>query len=404
MSTSPTRKPRVLIVIENMSYTYDTRVRAIATTLRGAGYEVEVICPRYGGDSSSWVEQGVSVRAYRLPPLPGGFVGHVCEYAYSFLAIAALSSARFARRPFDVIHLCNPPDVLFPVGRLFQALGRRFVFDQHDLWPELFQARYGCDYRLTHKLVHWAERRTLRLADHVLVTSETTRGLAIRRGDLPRERLTVVGNGPDLSTFPAPATEEPGNVVEVGYLGNMNPQDGLEYLLRAAHEIRYVRGRADLRFVCVGNGSAYVGLRRLAADLRLDGIIEFAGRLAPHDALQRIARCHICVQPDPKNPFTDRCSMRKTLEYMALGRPLVAFELEETQQACGDAALYAAHNSYRELASQILRLADDPDLRRSLGAAGHRRVEQGLAWSSSESALLEAYAGLLGEDRERVTV
>ena len=379
-----------------MSYSYDTRVQRIARTLHSAGYDVTVLCPRYRGDPRRILADGIDVRFFPLPRTPNGLLGHFIEYTYSVPLITALSMSVFLSRGFDIIHICNPPDILFPLGWLYKLLGCRYVFDQHDLVPELFETRYGQRGHLTYGIVRGAERFALRIADHVLTTNETSRQYAIKRGGIQNNRLTIVSNGPDLSLFPTLNSTETANkgMTTVGYLGNMNPQDGLEYLLRAAHHIRYSVDRDDIRFVCIGSGSAYSKLRRLAAKLKLEGVVEFKGRLLPPAAFDVLAACDICVQPDPKNSFTDTCSMAKAFEYLALGKPVVAFDLKETQVTCGKAALFARENNHRDLAQQILKLADDATLRKRLGLLGRRRIEQRLAWAFSEPHLLEAYRRL----------
>jgi glycosyltransferase involved in cell wall biosynthesis len=388
------RALRVLIVVENMSYTYDTRVQKIARTLERVGHRVTVICPRYPGDPNKVSQGGITVLFYPMPRLPGGALGHLLEYAYSFAAVLIMSCAAFIRTRFDAIHICNPPDIFFPVGGLYRLLGRRFVFDQHDLCPELSQVRYG-RRRWLYRVALALERLTYRAADHVLVTSESGRQCAITRGGVRAEHLTLVYNGPDLSRLPmSAAVVRARDMIEVGYVGDMNPQDGIDNLLQAAAHVRWTERRADVRFVLVGDGSAYQALRDTAARLSLDDCVEFTGRLAPRDALHRLAGCDLCVIPDPKNEFTDSCVMVKSLEYMALGKPIVAFELKETRTICGEAALYARENDFRSLADEILRLVDDPALRRRLGQIGRQKIETELAWTYCERALLSAYEGV----------
>jgi glycosyltransferase involved in cell wall biosynthesis len=395
------RALRVLIVVENMSYTFDTRVRNIAHTLERNGCRVWVICPRYPGDPPRRVEGEVSIYFYPVPPLPGGFVGHVLEYVYSFACIGFATGVALARVRFDVIHICNPPDIFFPIGWLCRLLGRRFVFDLHDLCPELWQVRYR-ESRLMHRVLLALERATLRAANHVLTTSETARERICHRAGIRRSHVTLVRNGPDLANFPAPAQFDAHDTeLEVGYIGDMNPQDGIDHLLRAAHLIHHGMDRTDIRFVLIGDGSASERLRRQVDALGLGECVQFTGRLRPREAMRRLAACTLCVQPDLKNPFNDACVMVKSLEYMALGKPLVAFDLNETRRICGEAALYATRNDPQELATAILALADDPSLRRKLGEHGRRRVEEGLAWSFSERQLLGAYARLRRERRMR---
>ncbi|MEP7242928.1 MAG: glycosyltransferase family 4 protein, partial [Gammaproteobacteria bacterium] len=395
LANRASRGLRVVIVIENMSFTYDTRVKNIVRTLARAGCRVWVISPRYRGDPLRRVDGQVTSLHFPMPPLPDGFLGHVLEYLLSFVSITFATLAAFVVLRFDVIHICNPPDIYFPLGRLYRLLGKKFIFDLHDLCPELWDARFSSS-RVVHKMLLRLERSTLTAANHVLATSETSRQRVCSRTGLGADRISLVRNGPDLMNFPAPAQAAavPGDPVEVGYIGDMNRQDGIDSLLAAAHHIRYVLGRTDLRYVLIGDGGEFASLREQATSLKLNDVVQFTGRMPPREAMARLANSTLCVQPDLKNSFNDSCVMVKSLEYMALGKPLVAFDLTETQNVCGEAALYATQNSPQNFATQIVKLADDAGLRQRLGELGRRRIEEGLAWSFSEVRLLEAYQGL----------
>lgn len=382
----------VLIIIQNMSYTYDTRVQHIAKTLTGSGYNVNVLCPRYHGDPKNITVDGVDVQYYYLPSIPDGFIGHLIEYAYSFSVISALALITRVRKHINVLHVCNPPDIFFPLGKVFQLLQSRFIYDQHDRVPKLFKVRYGDKSLWVYKLVCKVEKLTQRTADHVITTNESGRENAIIENKIPAERVSVVRNGPDLELFPEDIVyDSDGKSMEVGYIGNMNPQDGIDLLLHTAHYIKFIEGRSDIRYVLIGNGSAFEQLKNLVRELKIDDIVEFTGRMAPEQAFRRLAMSHICVQPDPKNDFNDSCTMVKTLEYMALRKPIVAFDLKETQYSCGETVLYATNNSYEEFSKQILRLVDDPELRQHLGESGRKRVCEQLLWSHSEKRLLMVY-------------
>jgi glycosyltransferase involved in cell wall biosynthesis len=387
------RSLRVLMVVENMSFTYDTRVKNIARTLTRAGCRVWVISPRYPGDPFKRNDNGVTALFYPLPPLPGGFIGHVLEYAVSFISIALVTLATFITVRFDVIHICNPPDIFFPLGRLYRLFGAKFVFDLHDLCPELWDARYQGS-RIVQKILLSLERSTANAANMVLTTSETARQRIQVRTGIDAGHVTLVRNGPDLNSFPPPENAAEDATIEVGYIGDMNPQDGIDNLLAAAHHLRYTLGRTNLRYTLIGDGSALEMLKGVAQSLGIADIVEFTGRMRHKEAMERLRHCAFCVQPDSKNGFNDSCVMVKSLEYMALGKPLAAFDLSETQTVCGDAALYATENDPLSLATQIVRLADDPALRHRLGELGRQRIEDGLAWSFSEKRLLEAYKTL----------
>jgi glycosyltransferase involved in cell wall biosynthesis len=391
-ATSLGRGAHVLLAIENMSYTYDTRVRHIATTLAAAGLTPHVFSPRFAGDARRMTTiDGVEVRTYRQPQL-SGILGHLLEYTISIPAIiGALLRERLAGRA-QIVHVCNPPDAVFVAAGAAHLLGSRVVYDQHDLNPELFDVLYPRAPGWLRRLVLLAERLAVRMADEVIVTNDTARRRAIEHHGIPPERVTVVRNGPrrtEIAQIRTAAPREP-KTVSVGYVGNINPQDGLWVLLEAARELVIRRKRAHLRFVVVGDGSIQRAMLHRLREAGLANVFELTGRLSPERALDRIARCDICVQPDPPNPFTEATTMVKALEYMALARPVVAFDLPETRVSCGDAALYAAGHTALDFADAIDRLAGDPTLRRMLGDRGRRRATR-LFWEHAEQPLLAVY-------------
>jgi glycosyltransferase involved in cell wall biosynthesis len=387
---------RALIFIEDGSFVFDNRVKREVKTLEEAGFEMSVICPRYPGEKLA--DRVGKTNVYRYPKLSfgGPVVGHFVEYGCSLFFGGALAVWVWLRRGFDVIQLCNPPDVLFPIAVFFKLLGKRFIFDHHDLCPELFEAQYGKRTGLLYRVLCWAERRSLRWANGVMSTNESYRRTAIERAGVPPERVAVVRNGPDLSRYrdwQEPRMKSP---VRVGYIGNMNPQDGVDYLLRAAKHICVDLGRKDVEFVLIGKGDSFAALKDLSRELGLDGHVRFTGRIPDEDVFHELSGCDIGCQPDPLNPLNDVSTMNKVMEYMALARPVVSFDLVETRVSCEDAALYARECTPESLAREILRLADDFDLRRRMGLAGRRRIEEKLAWTYSEAPLLSMYRQVLG--------
>jgi glycosyltransferase involved in cell wall biosynthesis len=393
---------KALIFIEDGSFVFDNRVKREARTLAGAGIQVTVVCPRYPGEP--WVETVGETIVYHYPKLAlgSGLLGHACEYACSLCFGGLLCLWVALRRGFDVIQLCNPPDFLFPIAVFFKLFGKRYVFDHHDLCPELFASRYGggaapgMKDRLVQRFLLWSERRSWRWADAVIATNESYRKAAIERGGVRPEDVVVVRNGPDLARFADWSPPSDRKPVRVGYIGNMNPQDGVDYLLRAAQRIVHELGRQDIEFVLIGKGDSFLTLKKLAIELNLDRWVRFTGRIPDEDVLQELARCDIGCQPDPVNPLNSVSTMNKAMEYMALARPVVAFDLVETRVSCGDAALYAAETSAEALAESIVRLADDYGLRRELGLRGRKRVEEALAWKFSEAPYLAVYRKVLG--------
>jgi len=384
-------RSRILIVVENMSYTYDTRVQNMVKTLKEAGNHVFVICPRYPDDPKKLSLDGLDVHFYYMPPNPGGFVGYLSEYIYSLAIISVHALVIHFRQRIDILHVCNPPDFFFPLGRIFQLFNCRFVYDKHDRVPELFEARFGHKNWFVYSILRMAENLSEKTADHILTTNESSKRNVINN-QISEYCITVVRNAPDLEKFPSNViTPSDREIIEVGYVGNMNPQDCIDLLLKSVHYIKFTKGRTDIQFVLIGNGSAYEELISMSRDLNIDDIVEFTGRLLPSKVYQRLATVDICVQPDRKNTFTDSCTMVKDLEYMALAKPIVAFDLLETRYSCDETALYAKNNSHEDFARQILKLAEEPKLRAYMGELGRKRLYEQFTWSHSEEQLLKAY-------------
>lgn len=382
----------ILIIVENMSYTYDTRVQNIVKTLKKAGNHIFVICPRYSGDPKKLKHDGLDVRFYYLPPYPNGFLGYLAEYIYSFSIISVFSLVIHFRQRIDILHACNPPDFFSPLGRLFQLFNSHFIYDKHDCVPELFEERFGYKSQVIYKLLRKAEKLTENTADHILTTNESTKRNVIIKNQIAEDCVTVVRNAPDLKKFPTDTIVPfDRKTIEVGYVGNMNPQDCIDLLLKSVHYIKFVKGRTDIQFILIGNGSAYEDLTNMSRNLNIDDIVEFTGRLHPSKVYLRLASVDICVQPDQKNDFTDSCTMVKDLEYMALAKPIVAFDLVETRYSCDKAALYAKNNSHEDFARQIIKLAEEPEIRAYMGELGRKRLYEQFTWSHSEKQLLKAY-------------
>lgn len=389
---------RILMLLENNPFPQDGRVRREARTLTAAGYRVSVIAP--GSSGQPWRERVGEVEVYRFPAPPeaNGLFGYLYEYGYSMAAAFLLSLFVFLRQGFDVIHAHNPPDTFAFVAAFFKLFGVRFVFDHHDLSPDMYYALFsGKGNRLVHRTLVLFEQFSCKLADHVIATNQSYRAVEMERGRVPEERITIVRNGPELDRLrtapPDPALRARGKTI-LGYVGDMGHHDGVDYLLRALKRLVCDLGRTDFFCVIIGRGDAWAGLKTLAAQLELDPYVWFTGFVSDADLRRYLSTADICVDPDPLNPFTDRSTMIKMTEYMAFGKPIVAFDLTEHRVTAQDAAAYARPNDELDFARQIARLMDDPERRREMGRIGRRRVETELAWPHQERHLLAVYEAL----------
>lgn len=396
---------RVLILVENLTVPFDRRVWLESRALTEAGYQVSVICPTGGPYQAAYeLREGVHVYRYPEPAPTRSKLSYVREFAYCWLWTAWLSLRVARERGFDAIHACNPPDTFWLLGRLWRLFrGTRFVFDQHDLCPEIYLARFEKGGGPLLGMLRWLEARTYSTADLVISPNESYREVAQKRGRVAGGRVVVVRSGPESGRFRGSAGDarhKRGRRYLVGYLGVMAPQDGVDYLLRAARAIRE-RGRDDVAYTLIGSGDSFEDLRRLTAELELDEAVRFTGRIPDEEVEDILSAADVCVGPDPKNPLNDVSTMNKILEYMALGKPVVAFDLKETRFSAGDGALYATPNREEDLADKILQLLDDPERRRDMGAYNRQRFRERLAWDYSRSALVRAYDELLGVVRGR---
>jgi glycosyltransferase involved in cell wall biosynthesis len=385
---------RALILVENLSVPFDRRVWQECTTLRDAGWTVHVICPQgEKRDTEPEAEiDGVRIHRYPLRAATGGPAGYLREYGS-----ALWHTARLARKvgPVDVVHACNPPDLLFLPALWLKRRGARFVFDQHDLVPELYLSRFDRGEDLLYRAVCALERRTYRAADIVLATNESYRDVAVRRGGRRPEDVFVVRSAPAIERF-QPVPPEPelkrGKPHLLCYLGVMGPQDGVDYALRALAKLRDEFGRTDWHAVFVGAGDAFDAMVELSGRLGLSEQVQFTGRIPDADLVRYLSTADVCLSPDPRNPLNDVSTMNKVLEYMAMGRPIVSFDLKEARVSAGDAALYAPANDEAEFAKLITLLLDDPQKRAEMGRIGQERVSGPLSWRNSQASLLAAYA------------
>ncbi len=391
------KQPSILIIVEDLPVPFDRRVWQEACSLAEAGYRVSVICRKHPGYTSSYERlEGIDIYRHRVweASRPAGYF---FEYAAALCAECFLALKVYARRSFRILHACNPPDTIFLIGIFFRLLGVRFIFDHHDLNPELFEAKFHRK-GLLYRLVCLAERLTFRTATVSIATNESYREIAIRRGRMRRERVFVVRSCPDLRKIqlgpPVPSLKR-GKPLLVAYLGTMGPQEGVDLFLEAIAHIVQDRSRRDAHYVLIGGGTDLRGLKALASRKRLDSEIEFTGRIPDSELAAYLSTADICVAPDPRNEMNDKSTMNKILQYMAYGKPVVLFDLTEGRRSAADAALYARPNDPVDFAAQILELFDSETLRRDLGDRGRRRIEESLNWDTEKRALLDAYQAAL---------
>ncbi|HUF21509.1 MAG TPA: glycosyltransferase family 4 protein [Burkholderiales bacterium] len=391
------RPRRVLMLVENLPSPFDRRVWQEAGALRDAGYIVSIICPTGRGYERRFEAiDGIHIYRYRLPVEAAGAAGYAVEYGIALAASFALSWRVFFTRGFDVIHACNPPDLFFLIGGFFKLFGKKFVFDHHDLNPELYEAKFGRRdffYRLMLKLERW----TFRAADVSIATNDSYRRIAIDRGGMPAGRVFVVRSGPSLERLqilPAEARLRCGRRFLVGYVGVMGKQEGIDYLLRAVHRIVHELGRSDVHFGLVGGGTSLEEMKAYAVELGVADFVTFTGRVPDRELLAMLNTADVCVNPDLANDMNDKSTMNKIMEYMALGKPIVQFDLAEGRVSAQQASLYARKNDAADLADKLLQLLDDPEQRARMGEFGRRRVTEKLEWRHEVPGLLAAYDAL----------
>lgn len=392
--------PRVLIIIQNLWVPFDRRVWLECQALVAAGYDVTVVCPKGPGDPSYEVIDGVTVHKYKAYAPGGSKISFVWEYAYSFLATLRLVFRARKAGKFKVLQACNPPDIFWPIAMLLRRLdGTRFVFDHHDLCPELFQSRFGGTNSLPYKGLRFLERMTHRKADHVISTNDSYRRIAITRSGKANHDVTVVRTGPDPDKLLRGGADESlrrGHRYLVTYIGVMGPQDGVDIVVRAADHIVNNLQRTDIAFTLMGGGDSFDDVVALRDELGLTEYVEFTGRVPDETVRAVMSTADLGLSPDPKNPLNDVSTMNKTMEYMAFELPVVAFDLVETKVSAADAAVYVEPNDVAQYGDAIVELLDDQVRRRRMGRLGRDRVERVLAWRHQQKAYLEVYDHLTG--------
>ena len=396
---------RVLVIVENLPVPFDRRVWLECQALISDGHQVAVVCPKGNGDPSHEVIDTVELYKYRLYAPGGSKISFIAEYADAFLATAWLTLKARRSGRFGVIQSCNPPDIFWPIAMVLRVLdGTRFVFDHHDLSPEMYESRFPGGPRLPYRALRVLERWTHRIADHVISTNESYRDIAIKRSGKPATDVTVVRTGPDPDQLkrgqPCPELRR-GRRYLAGFIGVMGPSDGVDIVVRAADIVVNQFGRHDIAFTLIGSGDCFRELVAMRDELGLADHVEFTGRAPDELVAQIMSTADVGLSADPKNPLNDVSTMNKTMEYMAFELPVVAFDLRETRVSAGDAAMYVTPNDVHEYAAAIVALMDDESARARMAKLGRIRVEQELAWGHQREAYLGVYRGLAPADQAR---
>jgi glycosyltransferase involved in cell wall biosynthesis len=391
--------PHVLIIVQNLPVPLDRRVWLECNALIARGYRVSVICPKGPGDPARETIDGVNIYKYASAPEAQGLLGFAWEFAYSWLRTALLSLEVWRRGRFDVLQACNPPDTYWLLALLWRARGVRFVFDHHDLNPELFLSRFGAPNgrlkELEYRGLVWLERRTFRTADRIISTNESYKAIAVRRGARRPDEVTVARSGPDTQQMRPIYPEHPRGADEIAlvYLGIMGPQDRVDVVLLVMDELVNKRGRTNIRATLLGFGDCLEGLKRQSTEMGLDDHVTFTGRVDRGAIAEYLSRADIGLCPDPKTPLNDLSTMNKTMEYMAYGLPSVSFDLVETRVSGADAVRYVPSGDVVAFADEVEHLIDDPSTRVKMGRRARERVVSELDWRPQA----EAYVSVLDD-------
>lgn len=392
-------KGHILILVENLPVPFDRRVWMESLALTEAGYKVSVIspCPPTESEEPDKVIEGISVYRYPMPAPTKSKLSFLREFYYCYRQTQKLVEHVWKIDPFDVIHTCNPPDTFWKIARAYKKRRVKFVFDHHDLCPELYESKFQ-RRDFFYKALLWFERKQFETADAVIATNESYKEVAIQRGGKRPDQVTVVRSGPMLARF---ERVPPDDMLKRGkkhlcvYLGVMGPQDGVDYALRAVKAARD-HGLEDAHFAFIGSGDSYDDLLALRSELGVEDITEFTGRISDADLKRYLCTASLGIAPDPKNPLNDVSTMNKIIEYMAMSLPIVSFDLKESRYSAGDAAVYIEDDDPDAMGRAIIELLNDPAQREKMGLIGRQRVESSLAWDYSRQVLIEFYDRLLG--------
>lgn len=392
---------KILMLLANHWFAKDVRVQQEAELLAKNNWKISVISMGDFGEKTFEIINGISVYRFLKPIVAHGIFGYIYKHLYTTIACFLLSLFVLIRDNFNVIHAHNPPDTLVFIGLFYKLLGKEFIFDHHDLTPELFLSRIGQKssfiYKLIYKILVKLEKLSCRVADYVFATNESYKNIEIKRSEISPAKTYIVRNGPDSSRIyyvePDKKLTQLHKII-LGYVGAMNPQDGVDYLLRALYHLRYDFKKTNFHCIIIGRGDALVNLKKIAIELNIGDNISFTGYIPDEEMRRYLSSADICISPDPSNPLNDVSTWTKIMEYMAFGKPIVSFDLTESRFSAQEAAVYAKPNNEFDFASKIVLLMDNPRLRKKMGEFGKRRVENELAWEHVSKPLLQAYGNL----------
>ncbi len=393
---------KILVIVHNLPIPFIRRVWLEARTLTEYGYKVSVICPKSKEYPESYqVIENIAIYRYNVPIQSEGVLSYFVEFAYSFLVTFFLSLRVLFREGFDVVQACNPPDTSFLFNAFYKLFGKKYIFDHHDLSPEMFLAKYNNRYGFLYKALVLLERLTMKTASVVISTNDSYRNIAIRRGRKKPGDVFALRTGPDLNSLKIRPAEEGlrmGRKHLICYLGEMCPQDGIDYLLKSIDYLVNHIGRKDVLFVLMGGGPSMQKFKSISIEMGLGGFVNFTGRIPDEQVCRYLSTADICVDPDPYSEWADQSTMNKMLEYMTFAKPIVAFDLKEARVSAQDASIYVEPNDYQAFSVEIDRLLNDPEKRRMMGQFGLKRVREKLAWRHTHTPLLEAYGKVFNVD------
>jgi glycosyltransferase involved in cell wall biosynthesis len=389
-----TTRPCVMIVVENLPVPLDRRVWQESCALRDSGYEVVVICPQMRGYTKPYeLLDGIHIYRHWITEEAGGILGFLGEYASALAGELRLAWIVWHKHRPRLIHICNPPDLLFLVALPFKLFGgARVVFDVHDLWPEMFEAKFG-KRGLFYWIVRTAERMTFAIADVALATNASVKSVAIERGRVASDRVFIVRTAPKITTGNATAdvSLKKGRDFLVGYIGVMGSADGVNYLLEAAAHVVHTLGRRDIQFLLMGTGPEWSSLKALRDSLGLQDFVDLPGRVSDEFLFLALRTIDVGASCDPINQYNHGCTMNKVLEYMAFGKPQVMFDLKEGRESAAGGAVYVDENSASKLGDAIVQLIESPGDRKRMGEEASERIGGQLRWEKSVEQLLHAY-------------